>query len=360
MDLTSPHLAAAGRHLSLTLIKGFANGRSRLATVSKSSHFFMRALVVVLIFTGQCTATPGQQSVSKAELTSIVQPERGLLEWHFKGLKLLAYVFATNQFKPYVRELYSLAGDNVLRDAPADHLHHHGLMYAIRINGVNFWEERDQPGYERHLKLLAHGTCRGASGLPQASFTELVHWVPHGDHTLPDTTPAALLVERRTLTLTVDEEKAEAALAWHAEFEVGARTNHVKLHGSEYNGLGLRLPAAWDRVARHGNSENAPYSSGGNHDVLPAQWSAVSHVSEGRTTQVVLCARPHSEAGRNCFFTMTEPFTYLSATQGLDKTPLEYRSGDRFSLDYLVLVSPRARPSAQLESRYRAWASELK
>ena len=163
-------------------------------------------------------------------------------------------------------------------------------------------------------------------------------------------------MERRTLTLTVDEAKDEVALAWHAEFEVGGRTNDMKLHGSEYNGLGLRLPAAWDRVARHQNSEQTHYSSDGKRDLVAARWSAVSHTSDGHTTQVVLCASPLGHARTNIFFTMTEPFTYLSATQGLDKDPLEYRAGDRFSLDYLLLVYPNARTPDQLQERYQAWS----
>jgi hypothetical protein len=324
----------------------------------------MLSLVSVLALglfpASQRTATAGQPGTPGAALTASVQPERGQLAWHFKGRKLFDYVFATNQFKPYVRELYSLAGDSVLRDAPFDHLHHHGLMYAIRINGVNFWEEANQPGHQRHLKLLAQDTRRSASGLPEASFTELVHWVPHADRALADTTPAAFLVERRTLTLTVDEAQEEIALAWHAEFEVGARTNCVTLHGSDYNGLGLRLPAAWDHVARHENSEHAPYPAGGKPGAVPARWSAVSHTVDGRAMHVALFARPRGQAGTNCFFAMTEPFTYLAATQGLDKAPLQYRAGDRFAIDYLVLVYPTARTAAHIEARYRAWARELK
>jgi hypothetical protein len=315
------------------------------------------ALGSLLGFEGE--AVRGQES-AKTPLTEIVQSERGSLEWQFKGRKLLNYAFATNQFKPYVRELYTLAGDNVVRDSPADHLHHHGLMYAIRINNVNFWEEVGQPGHERHVKLLAHQTGHSGSGLPQASFTELIHWVPDGENRLPDTTPVAFLVERRTLTLTVDEAEEEVALAWHAEFEVGARTNRVRLHGSEYNGLGLRLPVGWERVARHQNSESAVYPSGGKRDVLPARWSAVSHTLDGHAMQVALCARPYGHAGTNLFFTMTEPFTYFSATQGLEKAPLEYRAGEHFHLDYLVLAYPAVRSQAQLEKRYQSWARELK
>ena len=292
--------------------------------------------------------------------SSNLDEARGTLEYYFKGRKLLAYAFATNQFKPYVRELYSLTGENVLLDAPPDHLHHHGLMFAVRVNGVNFWEERDQPGHEVHVKLLDQRSGWNTRELPEASFTELIHWVPHGDESLADTTPAAFLIERRALTLSVNESAREVSLAWHGEFEVGARTNRVQLHGSDYNGLGLRLPASWNRVARHQNSENAPYVTGGKRDVFPARWSTVSPGASEDDVQVALFARPAGHPGTNAFFSMTDPFTYLSATIRLDQKPLELRAGDHFSLDYLVLVYPTRRTPEQMERRYQAWVGELK
>jgi hypothetical protein len=316
---------------------------------------FIRLLCLAAMLGAPITAaTPASQS-----LTAMVAPERGLLEWHFQGRKLLAYAFATNQFKPYVRELFNFAGENVLLDAPADHLHHHGLMYAIWVNGVNFWEEAQQSGRQRHIQLLEHGTGHTATGLPQASFTELIHWVPHEDHQLPDTRAAAFLIERRTLTLTIDEANEEMALEWGAEFEAGARANVAKLHGSEYNGLGLRFPPAWNQVARHQNSEGTDYPASDQRAVIPARWSAVTQSPEGGATQVVLCAAP-SGHGVNNFFTMTEPFTYLSATQGLDNEPLEYAAGSRFQLNYLLLVYSSAREPAHLEERYQAWSRKLK
>ncbi|MHC4656117.1 MAG: DUF6807 family protein, partial [Planctomycetota bacterium] len=53
-------------------------------------------------------------------------------------------------FKPYVQQLFSPAGVNILRDAPADHLHHHALMFAVKVNGVNFWEETPTAGKQLH------------------------------------------------------------------------------------------------------------------------------------------------------------------------------------------------------------------
>src|SRR5215469_14141282 len=59
----------------------------------------------------------------------------------YEGQKILVYSFAQEKFKPYVKELCTFSGHNILRDSPQDHLHHHGLMYGIVVNGLNFWEE---------------------------------------------------------------------------------------------------------------------------------------------------------------------------------------------------------------------------
>ncbi|MHC4656733.1 MAG: DUF6807 family protein, partial [Planctomycetota bacterium] len=46
---------------------------------------------------------------------------------------LLRYPYKNVPFKPYVQQLFSPAGVNILRDAPADHLHHHALMFAVKV-----------------------------------------------------------------------------------------------------------------------------------------------------------------------------------------------------------------------------------
>ena len=268
--------------------------------------------------------------------------------------KLLVYAFARDQFKPYVKEFYTLKGDNVLRDAPADHLHHHGLMFAIRVNGVNFWEERNEPGHEKSVKLLSHSTSKDAQGRAQAAFSQLIHWVMDKDKALADTAPAALLVERRTITLTVDDAQQEVAMRWHADFEVGRGAQKVTLTGSSYNGLGLRLPQAFDHVARHQNSEGAPYSTEQRGDVTPAKWSAVSHPVEGHDLMIALFGSPANK-GETRFFTMLNDFAYLAGTQNLEKAPLAYSAGDKFSLDYLLTVYPEKKSVEFLHQRYQTW-----
>jgi hypothetical protein len=287
-------------------------------------------------------------------LRVVIQPSQGTLEVLRGEQKLLVYAYATNQFKPYVRALYTLEGDNILRDAPADHLHHHGLMYAVRVNGTNFWEERQDPGHECSVKLLSHRVATGPTGQPEAVFTQLIHWVAAKDAGLADTTPAALLVEQRTLTLTVDEDQREVGLRWQAEFQAGPAAQKITLSGANYHGLGLRLPVEFDHAAQHQNSEGLPYSAAQRGDVTAARWSAVSHTINGHEVTIALFNRP-SNAGQSRFFTMLDAFAYLSATQNLDQAPLTYSAGDMFRIDYLLTVSPGRRNREVLTQRYDRW-----
>ncbi len=201
--------------------------------------------------------------------------DRGELEVRFKGRKLLVYAFATNQFKPYVRELYTLRGENVTRDAPPDHLHHHGLMYAVWVNGINFWEEKGAPGVEKHIEMPLQFAMLDPKGVPTAQFTEIIHWLAPTNRTATDTLAAALLIEQRTITVTVDEKNQEVALRWDSQFEVGPNAGKVTLSGPNYDGLGVRLPESFNHVARFQNSAGLRYNGPHTQNVIPARWTSV-------------------------------------------------------------------------------------
>lgn len=299
----------------------------------------------------------GQTSgVGERALSEVVDVARGELRWLFKGRPLLVYAFANDQFKPYVRELYTLRGENVLRDAPADHLHHHGLMYAIRMNGVNFWEERESPGVEKSINLVSQKVVRGGQGgLPEATFTQLIHWLAFTNRDVVDSAQTAFLIEHRTVTLAVDEANGEVALVWDASFEVGRHTPKLQLEGANYNGLGLRLPQSFDKVGRFENSESASYTGNNTQNVIPARWTSVSGEIEGRHLMLVLFGRTENARGHGKFFTMTEPFAYLSASQGLDTEPLEYRAGDKFRLRYLLTVYAENKSREFIQRRAESW-----
>jgi len=279
----------------------------------------------------------------------------------YKGQKLMVYSFRPQKFKPYVQELCTLRGDNILRDAPRDHLHHHGLMYAIKVNGINFWEEVSGNGVQKVLqsgKPLLDSINVKDNELPRATLSQVIHWVAPQDAFLADSTVAALLIERRTLTLTLAPSEQEVALEWKSEFEVGSKTNTVTLTGATYHGLGLRFRQEFDRLAAHSLRGVQPDLANNRQDVSVAPWASVSFDAPGHPASIAVAGHPANPCGVPTFFSMLTPFSYLSATQALDKKPLVYHTGERFELRYLILLYPMLASSDLIEKRVETWKKQ--
>ena len=58
------------------------------------------------------------------------------------------------------------------------------------------------------------------------------------------------------------------------------------------------------------------------------------------------------------FFTMNNPFAYISATQALDKTPLEYAAGAAFDLNFLVTTYDAVKSAMYLNDRAGQWLKQ--
>jgi hypothetical protein len=296
--------------------------------------------------------TAGAAETLKAETTS------SPTQWTIShgGKPVLVYEFSPRQFKPYVKALNTLSGYGVLRDAPFDHLHHHALMYAVAVNGVNFWEEVSGCGVEKPVQSPAPEIGTGPDGLPQATIRQTIHWLAPQDAFLPDSPKHALLIEQRTLVLTVNEATKEVALRWKSAFTLGGKTNTVTLTGPTYYGLGMRFLQELDPLANQFNADGSPDLSGTKQDVTPHAWSAVSFDRPGMPATIALFDHPSNIRSPAVFFTMKQPFAYLAATQALEKQPLVYRAGDKFEVTHLVLLYPEVKRRDFLDPQGRAWA----
>ena len=86
---------------------------------------------------------------------------------------LLRYRHSGVPLKPYVDQLFSPAGVQVLRDSPHDHQHHHGLMFAVAVDGVDFWSELPHSPFgtqkQRSLKVINYAV---PDGIALAGFDE--------------------------------------------------------------------------------------------------------------------------------------------------------------------------------------------
>lgn len=273
---------------------------------------------------------------------------------------VVVYEFDPQNFKPYIKALNTLSGYGVLRDLPSDHLHHHALMYGLKVNGINFWEETAGCGVQKVVESSPPKISRNAVGLPQARLVQVLYWLAPEDAFLPNTNAPALLIERRTLTLTLNPKQQETALHWKSEFEVGPRTNVVTITGANYHGLGMRFLEELDPLAVHLTPEGKPDLAGGKQDVSVHRWEAVAFDNPGKPATMALFSAPSNARGNARYFAMKTPFAYLSATQGLDEEALVYRRGERFELNYLVTLYPELKSTETLAERGRQWAASFR
>jgi hypothetical protein len=299
------------------------------------------------------------QSAPSGDLDCRIDREQQRIEIYRSGVKqpnlgkqpLLVYVYGTNLFKPYIKELRTLNGENVLLDSPPDHLHHHGLMYAIRVNGINFWEETPPSGIQKPVGTV-FGEIAGTG--PKCGFSHLVYWLAPGDRNHPDPKSVALLIEHRTIIVAVDADRQEVAVEWKSDFVTGTATKKYVLSGADYNGLGLRPIRSFDRVAKRLNPHGLAYSVEAKWDVVGGLWGAlIGTAGNGEATLTIFDYPPNK--GESLFFSMLNPFAYLAATQALDKKPQEYPAGAKFSVRYLVTLHQGARTAEFLNQRYHMW-----
>ena len=275
----------------------------------------------------------------------------------YRGRPAMVYEFAPDKYKPYVRELYSTTGVNLLQDSPHDHLHHHALMYGIKVNGENFWEELSGAGVQRVVSTSTPQYGKSRSGLPQAVIRQELVWIPAADAFLPLSNCAPLLVEHRTITLTIDEKASEVALLWGGSFQVGSRTNTVSLTGANYHGLGMRFQEHLDAHAVHISPDGRVNLAGSRQDTTVFPWEAVTFNTPGKPATIAVFGAPSNGRGAPRFFAMATPFAYLAATQTLDQEPLVYHTGDSFQLSYLVTLYPEIKSGESLQARSRIFST---
>lgn len=295
-----------------------------------------------ILLIGAWTA-PGAARLAGADMPWTAEPGRQPTRWTiaYEGRPILVYEFDPGKFKPYVKELRTFDGHNILRDAPHDHLHHHALMYGIKVNGLNFWEEASGAGVQQPVQTAPPEFGRDARGRPQATLRQRIHWVASADAFLPLTNRPALLIEDRTLVLTIDAAASEVALLWQGDFAVGNAASEVALSGANYHGLGIRFREDLDAGARHFHDRGPIDLAGTRQDVSRHPWAGVELESAGFSAVAVLFGSADNGRGDPLFFSMKRPFAYLSATQGLDAEPLVYRAGDRWRLAYRLALYPK-------------------
>ena len=265
-------------------------------------------------------AQPPMRVVIEPNTVSVCTDEQLLLRYCYRGVP----------FKPYVQRLFSPKGVNILRDAPVDHKHHHALMFAVAVDGVNFWEEQRGPGRQEH-RAFTDVTVDKHGDIPWAGVTERLAWLsPNGKK--------LLLNEERTITLCPLNDPKVTLLTWESRFEVPQGKKSATLSRSHYFGLGTRFLESMDKIGRFLSADDKPGEVvRGDERLVQSAWCAYSAEADGKPVTVAMFDHPDNPRPVT-WFTMTQPFAYLSATLNLHKQPLAVSSDKPLLLRYGVAL----------------------
>ncbi|KPK44227.1 MAG: hypothetical protein AMJ65_03605 [Phycisphaerae bacterium SG8_4] len=301
------------------------------------------ALLLVAIFAAS--------SKSFADGPVRVTTEANVVSIHEGSSPLLRYAYRSVPYKPCVQQLFTPGGVNVLRDSPADHKHHHALMYAVSVDGLNFWEEQKQPGRQMH-KVFSDVTVSTQNDVPHGGFTEQLDWVnPETDE--------LLLNESRTIAVYGQDDSGATLLSWQSSFTVPGKKESATLSGSHYFGLGMRFVETMDAGPQIRNSSGRPGEIvRGSERLVRARWCALAANADGKPVTVAMFCHPDNLRHPTHWFTMTAPFAYLSATMNLHREPLKITSDEPLRLRYAVALWDGSVEDSQIDRLYRRWVED--
>jgi len=309
----------------------------------------MKKVVADAWLVGSCWALVGLAvpllSCRAADVRAV--QEGAVVKVTVDGRPLLEYRAEQVPFKPYVAQLTSPSGVQVLRDSPFDHKHHHGLMFAVAADGVNFWEERPQSGREVHRELDGP-TLSTRDGVSLASFGERLDWLGPNQE--------ALVREARQVTVFRQPGLDATLLSWSTRLEPAAGKVEVKLSGSSYFGLGMRFRESMDKVGRSlwADAKDSQVIHGDTR-LTHSSWCAYTGPIDGKPMSVALFDHPANPRHPARMFSMVTPFAYLSATLDLAQQPLVIRQDRPLAVRYGVAVWDGKIEPAQVEALYRVW-----
>jgi hypothetical protein len=255
--------------------------------------------------------------------------------------------------KPYVRELFTPAGVQVLRDSPDDHKHHHALMFAVGIDGVDFWSENANCGRQafRSMQTVAPSARDGAAW---AGLVQQLDWIaPKAEK--------PLATEHRTVGVWQAKDAGASVVTWQTRLEPAAGRPSVKLAGSHYFGLGMRFVESMDKGGRFFNADNKDGEVvRGQERLTRTRWCAYTAKAGDKPVTVAMFDHPKNARHPALFFTMPAPFAYISATLNYWKEPLEVKAGQPLELRYAVAAWDGQIGADQVEKLYQRWVAENK
>jgi len=293
---------------------------------------------------------PGWVLAAEANSGLDVATDDACVSVFWNGKAVFKYRYADAPPKPYVVELYTPGGTQILRDSPADHVHHRGLMYGVMVDGVDFWGE--QPAAGKQLSASLQASAEWQNGRGRSRLKQRVEWVAAGK---------TLALESRTIDVWAGGDLPATLLTWRTALQPASGLTTIQVTGTHYDGLGMRFVQSMDGVGRFFNPTGDPGKSvRGTERVAPAPWCAYTAPVGEKPVTVALFDHPQNVRHPAGMFTMLQPFSYLSATPNVWNNPLAVAQGSSLDHTYGVALWDGETTAAAVAELYERWVSLAK
>lgn len=263
---------------------------------------------------------------------------------------LLTYRYGDVPFKPYIERLHTPTGINVLRDAPYDHLHHHGIMFGVEVDGADFWGETPKDG--KQLGSAPRPVLPDViHGLNRTALAHHLQWYA-------DQANKPSLEETRRIEAYSGQDLDASLVTWQTTLRCPADRAGVVLGGRPYFGLGMRFVPTMDKGDDFFNAEGKTGFKATND--VKSRWCAYSAKVVDKPVTIAVFDHPDNPRFPAVWFTMNDPFSYVSITPGLHHEAVTLKRGEALVFHYgIALWDGRPQP-AQVEKLYQRWVALAK
>jgi hypothetical protein len=319
---------------------GGAVRRDRTRRIHQRDRIYFRIrvsiIVVALVAWGLAPAFANAGDIAPKQVPQITVKDGSVLV--SKGQQqVLEYVFREGQYKPYVLQLFTPAGLNILRDGAPDEPHQHGLMFGVEVEGKNFWQEGPLGGRQVHKNIKPDAT----------GFVESVDWIDQVEKQV-------LLTEERQIGVDVSMELTTLVF-WRSKFKLASNRTTVKISGTDYKGLGMRFIPSMDHsgtfICGRTKLGKANISD---KQLIQAPWCAYSAEVNSKPVTVAMFSHP-SNVRPATWFLMLNPYALFSGTLSLHSAPIVLNRDQPMVLRYGIAVWDGAPSSDRIEEVYTSW-----
>ncbi|MDR3109359.1 MAG: PmoA family protein [Planctomycetaceae bacterium] len=245
--------------------------------------------------------------------------------------------------KPYVKTLCTPSGRNILRDSPYDHVHHHGLMFAIAVNGNNFWEENGN----KFGKEITTSINKQANLL-----TTNLDWNTFDGKTI--------LKEVREISVTNGEKVT--LLNWQSKLSPPSPEQTANLDKSShyYYGLGMRFDKSMDKDGRFfSDADQQVEAIRRDERLTKCRWMAYTSKLNGELVTVAIFGHPTNSIP-TLAFTMGDAgksFAYLGISLNLHREPVTIEKNESRTFRFQVAVWDGEATKDVIEKTFKEYAA---